>query len=69
MYGELSLDGYDSKLVLHDVEHELYPGSLDLTIHGVVDHTVKISLVDCIRMGSNRKADAKWTISKHFVTI
>ncbi|TIL83348.1 MAG: hypothetical protein E5Y89_01030 [Mesorhizobium sp.] len=69
VYGELSLDGYDSKLVLHDVEHELYPGPLDLILHGVVDHTVKISLVDCIPMGSSQKSDAKGNTSKHQHTI
>ncbi|MGX8010775.1 ApeA N-terminal domain 1-containing protein [Mesorhizobium sp. ORM8.1] len=69
IYGELSLQGHDTELVLHDVDYELYPGEHELTIHGVVDHTIKVSLIDCIQMASSRKTDAEGNASKHRHTI
>ncbi|MDX8449252.1 HEPN domain-containing protein [Mesorhizobium captivum] len=69
IYGELSLQGYDSELVLHDVEFELYPGEGDLTIHGVIDHSVKVSLIDCIPMASSRKTDAEGNASQYRHTV
>ncbi|UCI08696.1 HEPN domain-containing protein [Mesorhizobium sp. B1-1-8] len=69
VYGELALEGYDSKLVLHDVKQEYYPGSTSSTVHGVVDHTVKLSLFDCILLSSQRSADAKGKVSDHRLEI
>lgn len=69
VYGELSLDGYDSKLLLHDVEGKYGPNSLPATLHGVIDTTIRISLLDCIPVKMDRSVDHDGKPSKYRLEV
>ncbi|RWC39575.1 MAG: hypothetical protein EOS55_28975 [Mesorhizobium sp.] len=66
VYGELILEGNDSKLMLHDVDKFGLPYP---TIHGVIDHTTKLSLLDCVVMSSDRRVDSQGDVSKYRIEL
>lgn len=62
VYGELILEGTDTKLMLHDVDTFELPHP---TIHGVIDHIVKLSFLDCILMKADRSVNSEGVVSKY----